>query len=93
MIEGQSSKKTCLLGIEELFPFPEEILEQKLKEISAKAEVYWVQEENLNGGSYFFVESRINRVLRNLGVKKEIRYVGRRAIAATAVGSGELHKR
>jgi 2-oxoglutarate dehydrogenase complex dehydrogenase (E1) component-like enzyme len=34
----------------------------------------------------------VNRVLGELGLK-EVKYVGRRAVAATAVGSSELHKR
>jgi len=31
--------------------------------------------------------------LNNLSIKKELKYVGRRAVAATAVGSSELHKK
>ena len=52
-----------------------------------------MQEENLNGGAYQFVVNRISRVLSEVGWKGELEYVGRRAIANTAVGSVELHKR
>jgi 2-oxoglutarate dehydrogenase complex dehydrogenase (E1) component-like enzyme len=38
------------------------------------------------------VQNRINRVLKKLGFKNSIKYVGRRALATTAVGSSELHK-
>jgi len=31
--------------------------------------------------------------LSNLSIEKELKYVGRRAIAATAVGSSEIHKK
>jgi 2-oxoglutarate dehydrogenase complex dehydrogenase (E1) component-like enzyme len=51
-----------------------------------------VQEENFNGGAFQFAENRVNRVLGQLGLP-EVRYVGRRAVAATAVGSSEMHKR
>jgi 2-oxoglutarate dehydrogenase complex dehydrogenase (E1) component-like enzyme len=39
------------------------------------------------------VEPRIRRVLRNVGIEKEMKYVGKRAISSTAVGISELHKR
>ena len=52
-----------------------------------------MQEENLNGGAYQFVANRIGRVLTEVGCKGRLEYVGRRAIANTAVGSVELHKR
>lgn len=69
----------------------------KISEILSKAgkesQVYWVQEENINGGAYYFADRRINRILKNLNFTKELKYVGRRAIATTAVGSSELHKK
>ena len=60
--------------------------------MNKNAQVYWIQEENFNSGAFQFVENRINRVLRNMGVSQEVKYVGRRACAATSVGSIELHK-
>ena len=92
LIREKGATKTCLLTVEELYPFPEELLQERLKGISPSAKVFWVQEENFNGGPYQFVENRVNRVLGTLGVSRELRYVGRRAIACPAVGSVELHK-
>jgi 2-oxoglutarate dehydrogenase E1 component len=88
----KKSQKTVLLAIEELYPFPEAKLSGLLAALPKTAQCYWVQEENFNGGAFQFAENRINRVLGEHGLK-EVRYVGRRAVAATAVGSSELHKR
>jgi 2-oxoglutarate dehydrogenase E1 component len=92
LIQKKGATKTCLLAIEELYPFPEELLQESLKGLSPSAKIFWIQEENFNGGPYQFVENRMNRVLGNLGVSSELRFVGRRAIACTAIGSVELHK-
>lgn len=92
LIQEKGATKTCLLAVEELYPFPEELLQESLKGLSPSAKIFWIQEENFNGGPYQFVENRVNRVLGNLGVSSELRFVGRRAIACTAVGSVELRK-
>ena len=93
LISEKKAEKTALLTIEELFPFPEARLEELLRGLSPNSQVYWVQEENLNGGAYQFVASRIQRALSAVGWKGDLGYVGRRAVSATAVGSVELHKR
>ena len=67
-------------------------MEEILAKCDKNIKVQWVQEENINGGSFYYAERRISRVMRKLGVKSDIKYVGRRAIATTAVGSVELHK-
>jgi hypothetical protein len=41
----------------------------------------------MNSGAFEFIYPRITRVLKDLNLK-ELTYVGRRAIAASAVGSG-----
>lgn len=93
LITEKKGSKTALLAIEELYPFPEAKLQALLKDLPKDAQVYWVQEENFNGGAYQFVQPRISRILSNLSISAPLRYVGRRAVAATAVGSSELHKR
>lgn len=47
----------------------------------------------MNGGAFYFVERRIARVIKNLGIDSQVNYVGRKAISATAVGSVEMHKK
>jgi len=45
----------------------------------------------MNSGAFEFVYPRIGRVLKDLNLG-EVIYVGRRALATTAVGSSEMHK-
>ncbi len=46
----------------------------------------------MNSGAYWFAEPRIARVLRELDFETpNLRGIARRAIAATAVGSGEYN--
>ena len=47
----------------------------------------------MNSGAFEFVYPRLMRVARELGFDREIKYVGRQAIATCAVGSSELHKK
>lgn len=46
----------------------------------------------MNSGAFDFVNPRITRVLNDLNLG-HLTYVGRRALATTAVGSSELHKK
>ena len=64
-----------------------------LSKCNKNVKVYWCQEENVNGGAFYFVERRIARVIKNLGIDSQVNYVGRKAVSATAVGSVEMHKK
>lgn len=44
LLTESKPEKTCLLAIEELYPFPEGKLSDILKKASPNAKVYWVQE-------------------------------------------------
>ena len=62
-------------------------MEDILSKLPKNANIYWVQEENINGGAFYFVERRIARVMRKFNINSDVQYVGRRAISSTAVGS------
>jgi 2-oxoglutarate dehydrogenase E1 component len=48
------AEKTCIIAIEELYPFPEKIIADILSKANKNAKFYWVQEENFNGGAFQF---------------------------------------
>lgn len=48
------AEKTCIIAIEELYPFPEKIITDILSKANKNAKFYWVQEENFNGGAFQF---------------------------------------
>jgi 2-oxoglutarate dehydrogenase E1 component len=89
LLEEKTSGKheqVAIVRIEQLYPLMEEQLEMILKRYPKKAELCWVQEEPANAGAW----AHLSAQLEKLG-KRPLRYIGRRAKAATAVGSHRLH--
>jgi 2-oxoglutarate dehydrogenase E1 component len=84
----RASGEVAVVRVEQLYPFPGELLGALLGEYTALREVVWVQEEPMNMGAWLFLEPR----LRNLGGgPREIRFAGRQASASTATGSQKVH--
>jgi len=75
----------AIVRVEQIAPFPEELVKQMLGRYRNAREWIWVQEESQNMGAWTFVEPR----LRGLGC--EVRYVGRDASASPATGSHHIH--
>ncbi len=81
-----------VIAVEEVFPFPYEQVREALQGVRGDCQVSWVQEESINSGSYSFVAPRLQKLLTELKVSAPLRYVGRKACPATAVGSSIEHK-
>jgi 2-oxoglutarate dehydrogenase E1 component len=80
-----------LLRIEQLYPFPTKALVSELSRFK-QAEIVWSQEEPRNMGAWFFVDVFLQWVLNQIGHKyRNVRYAGRPASAATAVGVMSKH--
>jgi 2-oxoglutarate dehydrogenase E1 component len=80
-----------LLRIEQLYPFPTKALVAELSRFK-QAEIVWCQEEPRNMGAWFFVDTFLEWVLNQIGHKhRSVRYAGRAASAATAVGVMSKH--
>jgi len=80
-----------LLRIEQLYPFPTKALVAELSRFK-QAEIVWCQEEPRNMGAWFFVDVFLQWVLNQIGHKhRSLRYAGRPASAATAVGVMSKH--
>lgn len=85
--QEKNVKDTAIVRLEELCPFPAKQLQQLLAKYNQAKEFVWCQEEPRNGGAWNFVEPRF----RNL-VGVNLRYSGRPALAAPAVGVSAMHK-
>lgn len=72
-----------IIRIEELYPFPEHDLKEKMERYPALHEVVWVQEEPINMGPWFYMESRIRPLIGDL----PLRYVGRPERSSPAEGT------
>ena len=80
-----------LVRVEQLYPFPLKAMGEFLSRFP-EAEIVWCQEEPQNMGGWTFVAPRLDAVLDMIGRKGAgVRYAGRPAAAATAVGTMSQH--
>ena len=77
-----------LIVLEELYPFPEELLTQAFKSFKNYEDVVWLQEEPRNRGAWDFVRTPIASI-----TKASLRYIGRPRSPSPASGSNWLHRR
>lgn len=83
-----------LIRVEELSPFPRTRLREVLGKYGNAERVIWAQEEPENQGSWPFVQSRLDEVLRDLGMGGgRALYAGRKSCATVATAVGAWHKR
>jgi 2-oxoglutarate dehydrogenase E1 component len=88
--EKRGENRIQILRIEQLYPFPENVLAQELNRFP-KAELVWCQEEPQNQGAWNFVRSRIEDTVAKLGGNVSVRYTGRGESASTAAGQMKQH--
>ena len=88
--EKRNESRIQILRLEQLYPFPENVLAQELARFP-KAELVWCQEEPQNQGPWNFVRHRIEDTVAKLGGKASPRYVGRPEYASTAAGLMKQH--
>jgi 2-oxoglutarate dehydrogenase E1 component len=87
-------ERVALLRLEQLAPFPQQVLVEELARFAGSVEVVWCQEEPRNMGAWSFVAPRIEAVLAELDMAQARPfYAGRAAAAATATGSHQQHLR
>src|ERR1700733_7770145 len=88
--EKRGENRIQILRIEQLYPFPENVLAQELNRFP-RADLVWCQEEPQNQGAWNFVRSRIEDTIAKLGGKISPRYAGRPEYASTAAGQMKQH--
>jgi 2-oxoglutarate dehydrogenase E1 component len=88
--EKRGDRRTAILRVEQLYPFPGERLRGLLAGYPAAKRAVWVQEEPKNMGAWTFVQPLLSEVL-SPGLS--LSYVGRVASASPATGNASVHKR
>jgi 2-oxoglutarate dehydrogenase E1 component len=88
--EKRNENRLQILRMEQLYPFPDNVLAQELARFP-KAEIVWCQEEPQNQGAWGFIEQRIKDTLARLGRSQGPRYIGRPEYATTAAGLMSEH--
>ena len=86
-------KNIIVVRVEQLFPFPEEMVAEIIK-TNKNSQFYWCQEEPKNMGAWFFISPKFEEIFNNAGIKNnKIEYVGRNDSASTATGLFKIHVR
>ncbi|MDD3021490.1 MAG: 2-oxoglutarate dehydrogenase E1 component [Alphaproteobacteria bacterium] len=84
-------KDVVLLRVEQIYPFPDKVLEEEFARYP-NADIVWCQEEPKNQGAWFFVDPLIEDILTQIKHKaSRPKYVGRVAAAAPATGYAKRH--
>ncbi|MEE9451988.1 MAG: 2-oxoglutarate dehydrogenase E1 component, partial [Gammaproteobacteria bacterium] len=78
----------AIIRIEQLYPFPKEMLQQELTKYMQAKDVIWCQEEPQNQGAWYSSQHNMRACL---GPEQNLHYAGRDHFAAPAVGYMPLH--
>ena len=84
--EQANQTDTYVLRVEQLYPFPADVVAEYAARFPNLITVVWAQEEPRNAGAWTFVEPLIEEALGQRPI-----YVGRVAAAATATGLAKRH--
>jgi 2-oxoglutarate dehydrogenase E1 component len=87
--QHENIQHIALIRIEQLYPFPEKILETLLASYGSLKELVWCQEEPRNQGAWDSTKHRY----RHYEDRYQVSCVSRPAAAAPAVGSMKIHKK
>ncbi|KAI7740491.1 hypothetical protein M8C21_005984 [Ambrosia artemisiifolia] len=90
--KSTESKDVAICRVEQLCPFPYDLIQRELKRYP-NAEIVWCQEEPMNMGAYSYIAPRLATALKAVdrGNLDNINYVGRGPSAATATGFYTVH--
>ena len=86
--EVAGQRDVAIIRIEQLYPWPLDLLRSITARYQSAREWVWVQEESQNMGAWTFVAPRLQELLGN-----PVQYVGRDSSASPATGSKLVHDR
>lgn len=88
--DSQHLHSVALIRLEQLYPWPQELLSQILKQYPRLKKMIWLQEEPRNMGAWSYVSERWREEAPSV---LPLGYFGRDYGAAPAVGSVKLHEK
>ena len=87
-------ERIALVRLEQLAPFPSEVLAEELLRYRNSVSLVWCQEEPRNMGAWSFVAPRLEAVFNELGFDQARPvFAGRKSAPSVATGSYEQHTR
>jgi 2-oxoglutarate dehydrogenase E1 component len=87
--EEKGINDVAIIRIEQLYPFPYDVLTKVIQYYGNVTKVIWCQEEPKNQGTWYTKRHCIERCL---GARQQLEYVGRQSFSAPACGYPKLHK-
>jgi len=87
--QQQKRDDVAIVRIEQLYPFPVDLLQQEINRYKNAEKFIWVQEEPKNQGAWYTSQHHMRA---EIGDNHYLEYAGRPLSAATAVGYSSLHK-
>ncbi|WP_067521706.1 2-oxoglutarate dehydrogenase E1 component [Endozoicomonas ascidiicola] len=89
---AEEMKDTAIIRIEQLYPFPQDDLNELISRYPNLTDVVWCQEEPMNQGAWYCSQHHMRRSVGEYGNKAvNLRYAGRNASAAPACGYMSIH--
>ncbi|HTG17162.1 MAG TPA: multifunctional oxoglutarate decarboxylase/oxoglutarate dehydrogenase thiamine pyrophosphate-binding subunit/dihydrolipoyllysine-residue succinyltransferase subunit, partial [Blastocatellia bacterium] len=85
----RDDQSTAIVRVEQLYPYPKNLIAEELKRFANATDICWVQEEPQNMGAWFYIDPRLSGML---GPEQRLRYAGRPASASPATGSHTIHQ-
>ncbi|MFA7625814.1 MAG: multifunctional oxoglutarate decarboxylase/oxoglutarate dehydrogenase thiamine pyrophosphate-binding subunit/dihydrolipoyllysine-residue succinyltransferase subunit [Candidatus Kapaibacterium sp.] len=84
-------KDVALVRIEQLYPFHTDLFKDILNSYNKDVQIVWAQEEPQNQGAWMFIFNIFFDILRER--LQYLKYIGRKAGAATATGINKIHQK
>jgi 2-oxoglutarate dehydrogenase E1 component len=88
----QSASAVAVARVEQLYPFPLELVTALIASYPAVAEIVWAQEEPQNMGAWRSIRHRLEEAAVQATSGARVRYVGRTWRASTSEGYPTLHQ-
>ncbi len=89
--QEQERDDVAIIRIEQLYPFPDDALNDALKDYTNIESIVWCQEEPMNQGAWYSTQHRIRNVLEKSHPNLKLVGIGRPHAAAPAVGYMSVH--
>ncbi len=90
-LRAEEKADVAIIRLEQLYPFPEQELEEVLQPYTELKGVVWCQEEPMNQGAWYASQHHMRRAIHTHKRTLYLEYAGREASASPAAGYMALH--